>query len=278
MKLLTLNTHSLQEPDYLEKLARFAWTILELRPDLIAMQEVNQTMTAPPAPPELLEGYVPAAGHQIPLLADNHAMHTAHFLRNAGVRCSWTWLPVKRGYGKYDEGLALLSLGAPISDIDVLRLSCRDDYEDWRTRKALGVRLEGKADWFYSIHTGWWADAFREQWEALEQGVSEKRRTAPVWLLGDLNAPPHVKGESYDLIQSSGWADTYALAEERDDGITMRGPIDGWEDQRDGLRIDYILCSEAVSVASSQVVFNGVNGPVVSDHFGILAEIKEEPR
>ena len=45
--------------------------------------------------------------------------------------------------------------------------------------------------------------------------------------------------------------------------------------QREGLRIDYIWRSEALPVARSRVVFNGAGGPVVSDHFGVLAETEE---
>lgn len=276
MKLLTLNTHSLQEADCQEKQALFAQAVCDIRPDLIAMQEVNQTMTAAPASRSMLKGYVPVPGHQIPVLEDNHAMRMAAYFQSAGLSCSWTWLPVKRGYGKYDEGLALLSFGRPIAGADSIPLSPRDDYEDWKTRKALGVRLEGMPDWFYSVHTGWWKDGFPEQWSALEQGAAGKREEGPVWLLGDFNAPAHVRGESYDLVASSGWLDTYGLAREKDGGVTVQGPIDGWPGQREGLRIDYIWCSEELPVVRSQVVFDGTNGPVVSDHFGVLVETREE--
>ena len=276
MKLLTLNTHSLQGRDYPERLAQFVQAVCAIRPDLIAMQEVSQTMTAPPAHPSMGEGCVPAPGCPVPLLEDNHGLRTAASLRSAGLACSWTWLPVKRGYGRYDEGLALFSFGRPIAETSAVLLSPRDDYEDWRTRKALGVRLEGRPDWFYSVHTGWWKDGFPEQWRALEEGVAEKRRAGPVWLLGDFNAPAHVRGESYDRIRASGWLDAWRLADGEDGGITVRGPIDGWPDQREGLRIDYIWCSEALPAARSQVVFDGKNGPVVSDHFGVLLEVEEE--
>ena len=41
MKLITLNTHSLEEPDYEEKLHRFVDVVLAEKPDIVAMQEVN---------------------------------------------------------------------------------------------------------------------------------------------------------------------------------------------------------------------------------------------
>lgn len=281
MKLLTLNTHSLQEPDGPQKLEQFTQAVRELRPDLIALQEVNQPLTAPRVP--LPGGFVPAPGHSIPLRKGNYAWQVVLRLQEAGLPCSWTWLPIKVGYGRYDEGLALISLGAPISSTQVLLVSRKDRYWDWRTRKALAVRLDGRSDWFVSVHMGWWGDSdpFPAQWERLEAGLAELRRQGPVWLLGDFNAPSHVRGESYDRITASGWQDTYPLAAQRDSGITVEGVIDGWRDKLageipDGMRIDYIWCSRPAKIARSQVVFNGKNRPVVSDHYGILVETEED--
>ena len=47
MKLLTINTHSLIEDNYRKKLDIFVDVIYRIRPDIIAMQEVNQTINAP---------------------------------------------------------------------------------------------------------------------------------------------------------------------------------------------------------------------------------------
>lgn len=279
MKLLTLNTHSLQGEDPRRNLERFVQAALEFRPDVIALQEVNQLRTAAPMDAAGRQGYVLARGN-IPLRRGNYAGEAARLLRAAGVSCCWTWLPAKLGYGKFDEGLALLSLSGTIAETDALLLSARDDYTDWRTRKALGIRLEGMPDWFYSVHLGWWGDEdpFRDQWARLEAGAAEKRARGPVWLLGDFNAPAHIKGQSRDLIASSGWRDTYEAAAEKDSGVTVEGAIDGWRDKADseapdGMRIDYIWCSEAQSVKRSRVVLNGT--AAVSDHFGVLAETEE---
>ena len=278
MKLFTINAHSLQERNYPRKLEQFAEGVARERPQLVAMQEVNQTMTAPPAEGALLAGYVPAPGHSIPVRRDNHAAQVAGRLRSAGLPCSWTWLPIKRGYLRYDEGLAVLSLAGPIAQTDAFRLSGCSHYADWRTRKALGVRLEGRKDWFYSVHFGWWNDRrepFSRQWAALEAALAEKKAAGPVWLLGDFNAPAEVRAESYDLIAASGWLDTYRLAGRREGRATIRGAIDGWRGRmggRDGLRLDQIWCSRPQSVALSRVLFDGERGPVVSDHFGLMAE------
>ena len=44
IKLLTLNTHSLIENNYKTKLKIFTDAILQEKPDIIALQEVNQTI------------------------------------------------------------------------------------------------------------------------------------------------------------------------------------------------------------------------------------------
>ena len=60
---MTLNTHSLEEEDYEAKLHAFAEGVCRAEPDIIALQEVNQTQTAAPVDKKDLElyGYVPCA-------------------------------------------------------------------------------------------------------------------------------------------------------------------------------------------------------------------------
>ena len=43
MKLLTLNTHSLAEPGYVEKTEQFIEMLSKEQPDIVALQEVNQS-------------------------------------------------------------------------------------------------------------------------------------------------------------------------------------------------------------------------------------------
>lgn len=282
MKILTLNTHSLQEAHYEQKLRWFVEGILRERPDIIAMQEVNQTFNAELLETNMLEGQYPVPGC-MSIRRDNHAAQVAHLLRQAGVDCYWAWIPVKLGYQRYDEGVAVLSLGRKIRCVDAFPISRTNDYQNWRTRAVLGVQLEGLEDWFYTVHMGWWNDSaerFLDQWKVLNCCIASKRICGTVWLLGDFNAPDTVHGQSYEHIVSSGWYDTWQIARHRDCGITVSGAIDGWREQRkswpeQGVRLDYIWCSQKKEVLSSRVVFNGTKEPVVSDHYGVLIEVKE---
>lgn len=284
MKLLTLNSHSLQEKDHLGKMKCFVALVTRTQPDVVALQEVNQTMTAAELEEDGLEGMVPVPGNVIPVRRDNYAAEVVRRLRDAGMRYSWSWLPVKVGYGRYDEGIALFSLGRNIVQVDSFRISGCCGYHNWKTRKVLGVRVDGRADWFYTVHMGWWGDEkepFRAQWERLNTELSGKKGLGPVWLLGDFNSPAEVRGEGYDCIRASGWLDTYLLAEQRDSGITVKGVIDGWRDKLEnpmnaaGMRIDHIWCSRPKGILRSSVRFDGEKEPQVSDHCGVLVETRE---
>ena len=223
MKILTLNTHSLQEENHKQKLFWFVEGILREKPDIIALQEVNQTADEELMALELLEGQYPIPGC-MQIRKDNYAALVASSLRQAGIDCYWVWLPVKRGYDKFDEGVAILSLGRPIRCVDQFPISRVNDYNNWRTRAALGVQLEGLEDWFYCLHMGWWNDEserFLDQWRILNSCIAAKRMCGNVWLMGDFNAPDTVPGQSYEHIVASGWIDTYKAAHRKEDGITV---------------------------------------------------------
>ena len=116
MKILTLNTHSLMEENYEEKLKQFAEMVKKELPRVFALQEVNQSMSAEEV--EKPEGYVSCGGGKfigitsgtkgkscIRIRKDNHAYRLSQLLRTDGLEYEWTWIGAKVGYGKYDEGL-----------------------------------------------------------------------------------------------------------------------------------------------------------------------------
>lgn len=279
MKLVTINTHSLIEENYPEKLNQFVDFICKETPDLIAMQEVNQSVSAP-VWDNPLSGFSPSLKCMTPITNDNHALQAAVQLHANRLPYYWTWLPVKLGYGRYDEGLAIFSK-TPITDVDVFYISSFQDYQYWKTRQILGVKVAGCKDWFYTVHMGWWndeEDPFPSQWERFKKHLEAKNHSYNTWLLGDFNSPSEVRNEGYDLIKKSGFFDTYLLAQMKDDGFTVEGIIDGWRDKIDnsdaskGMRIDHIWCKRQTSVRSSLVIFNGQKEPIISDHFGVMIE------
>ena len=182
---------------------------------------------------------------------------------------------MKLGYDKFDEGIALMSL-SPIIETDTLPVSKINDYRNWKTRKIIGIRTENAPEeWFYSVHYGWYGDIeepFQRQWERTSVYMKNRGR---VWLMGDFNSPSEVRNEGYDKIKADGFFDSYTLSEKKDSGITVGRVIDGWREKltsTEGMRIDHIWCSKRVGITSSEVIFNGRNYPVVSDHYGVIIE------
>ena len=165
MKILTLNTHSLAEENATEKMELFAGILEKEQPEVMAFQEVNQTMAEPFINEKEVCGYQPVKGFEGKMRRDNYGASLAEALRKKGLSYYWTWIPVKVGYDKYDEGLAIFS-ESPILSSCVFNLSASDDYYNWKTRKTLGIHTE--KGWFFTVHMGWWKDEeepFKAQWE-----------------------------------------------------------------------------------------------------------------
>ena len=273
MKLLTLNTHSLIEQNYQRKLLDFVRAVSMEKPEIIALQEVNQTISAKAVEGRINE-YFPCRDN-ITIRSDNHVFNAAQLLCKNGVDYYWTYLPIKNGYGRFEEGLAIMSLN-PIIETEIITVSGIDDYNNWKTRKLIGIRTQNYPDeWFFSVHYGWWDDEeepFAKQWQKTDMYMKKHNR---VWLMGDFNNASDVANQGYDIILNSGWYDSYTLAENKDNGVTVAKAIDGWKDKVSidiGMRIDQIWCSQKASVESSKVVFNGINYPIVSDHYGVVID------
>ena len=255
----------------MDKIKQLADFILEHQFDFISLQEVNQSMKAEAVADSELSHYYSAEQEAV-IRQDNYAYLLQKELNESYY---WTWVPVHVGFVKYDEGLAILSK-TPITEALSEYVSQMRDYENYRTRKILGVHTvaEGKDIWFVNGHYGWWKDEepFRGQWDQTELTLAQHRQSL-MFIMGDFNNVAEIRGEGYDYVVRKGWHDLYLSAEERDEGATVVKAIAGWENNKKPLRIDYIFSSKPVQVRSSTVVMNGKNGPVVSDHYGVAVDL-----
>ncbi len=256
MKIMTLNTHSLSEENGLEKLNKVAKFIQDNDVDVIALQEVNQSINADSVmAPSSYRGC-----HQ--LKSDNYALALSSYLEDY----QWSWMPIKIGFDKFDEGLAIFSKTAIVSTEEFV-LTNTDDYYNWKKRAALAIESNGV--WIYTVHFGWWDDEdepFVHQWETLMNHVQDKKN---VYIAGDFNAPDDRRKESYDYILQNGWIDTRTLAKEVKGKETIPGKIAGWDQEEKGMRIDYIMSNKKRLIKSHQVIFDQDR---VSDHYGIILE------
>lgn len=264
MMFMTLNTHSLSECDEKNKLQTIENFILNHDVDVICLQEVNQSMTAKSVSTD--KSYV---GRDI-IKEDNYALGLSQLL---GDQYNWNYIPVKVGYGKFDEGVAIFSK-YPIVNSENTLLTQTNDYTFWKKRNSLGVEIvkENTHFWVYTAHLGWWNDdeePFIKQWHKLNVVANKE---VPVYLAGDFNAPDIIPNQSYETIKEDGWFDTRDLADDAQGRFTAQGKIDGWDEAVDGMRIDYIWCNKKEHVKSHHVIFDGTHEDVVSDHFGLFME------
>ncbi|WP_042273139.1 endonuclease/exonuclease/phosphatase family protein [[Clostridium] dakarense] len=261
MKILTLNCHSWQEDKQLEKIKYIAKNINKNNYDVIALQEVSQKITSKVVYENIKE--------------DNFALVLQKELEKLGnFNYNFFWDMCHIGYDIYEEGLCLMTK-LPIHKKESFFITNSNDYNFWKTRKIvkLKVSYEGEEISFYSCHLGWWHDEeepFINQADKLLENIKEENRT---FIMGDFNNNANIKNEGYDYLCKN-LVDTYSLAINKDDGVTVEGNIAGWDYNNEKLRLDLILSNKKVEVLSSNVIFNNINKDIVSDHYGVEVEVK----
>ncbi len=286
MKLITLNTHSLLEENYETKLRDFVDVVIKEEPDIFALQEVNQSLLMQIVEGQDMFGYVESTGMDVSIREGNHALSVAELIKKAGKQYYWTWVPIKKGYKTFEEGLALFSK-YQITETREFYVSKTNDYNNWRSRMVLGIKNDKYVNtWFFSAHFGWWddeKDPFYYQWDVADSTIKEIIGEDLCYIMGDFNSPDRVPNQGFDYVKNTGWYDTWEMAEYKDSGLTVDHVIDGWHDRVDiesveanGMRLDYIWCNKKVNVKTSEVVFNGKKYNVVSDHYGVMVDIEQE--
>lgn len=250
MKLLTLNCHSWQEEDTLQKLTELAQTIAEKSYNVVALQEVSKSNEA---------------GHA------NYAELLVQKLHDLGEKdYTFIWDMSHFGYEIYEEGVAIITKH-PVKSHDSFFITDQHDMDNWKTRKIVQavIDINGEPASFFSCHLGWWQDEEEPAKKQLDRLLSRAASKELTFLMGDFNGDAAVRNENYDYLLAAGFWDTYILASEKDEGYTVKGKIDGWDGNKKDLRIDYIFVNKPIEVISSKVIFNGIHKPVVSDHFGV---------
>lgn len=264
MKILTLNTHSLADNNNPANCHILCGVIEKERPDIIALQEVNQYIEKERVP--IIKGYVPVG--EIPLKESNFALSMHKILTAMKLDYQFSWLGMKKGYDKFDEGICIFS-SSPIKEARSLLLSNTPDYNNFKKRMALLVETEKGV--FINCHLGWEYDPeepFGNQVRRLNACFNFKKQ---MYLMGDFNVPAGSDG--YKMITHYGWYDTFLLAKERIGEATITGKIDGWEENKSSLRIDYIFVNRNIEIKKSEVLFNGIKIPQISDHFAVMVSL-----
>lgn len=257
MNLLSLNVHAWLEENQDEKLEHLAETIIEKDYDVIALQEVNQTISAPKVSGELGK--------------DNYGLVLLDLLRQRGLTAySYYWSISHIGYGIYDEGIAILTK-YKVLEAEGFYTSKSQDIHAIDSRKIIRLKLEvnNRSLEVYSCHMNLPTSQRESQIDNLRRLVDHSHFSGLKIFMGDFNTDALGNPEDYQTILSQGLLDTYQLAKEKDSGVTVSKSIDGWKGQNQGKRLDYVFVNQEVPVQSSRVIFDGENKPIVSDHFGL---------
>lgn len=257
MKLLTLNCHGWMEENSRRKIKIIASAILKNGYDVIALQEVNQS--------------IGAGKRNGSIQPDNYAFVILQELTALGCNdydMFWDFSHI--AFDKYEEGLCVMTKHRIVKKhsfcISQSLCSC-----EWKRRKTVGVSIDyhGMILDFYSCHLGWWDDneePFRYQADQLLAYINKERLA---FLLGDFNNNANIRNEGYDYLVNRGLHDTFGLSEKTVGSITVEGRIDGWEENCQGMRLDWILVNQRIRIRSSAVIFNDIHYPIVSDHYGV---------
>ena len=261
MKLLTLNVHAWLEANQAEKIEILAETIVEKGYDIIALQEVNQLMSSPAISPTLKQ--------------DNYGVILLNKInQRVAQKYSLFWSNSHIGYDKYDEGIAFLTR-LPVYDVDAFYCSQHQRLDSILSRKIIGLTVEylGQLVECYSCHINLPNCDGENQLDNVRYIVERSQSANLKILMGDFNTDAISDQQAYQQIKSLGLFDTFEMAEQKDSGITVEKAIDGWKGHSQEKRLDYIFLNQAKRVLSSQVIFNGKNKPIVSDHFGVEVDL-----
>ncbi|WMJ81733.1 endonuclease/exonuclease/phosphatase family protein [Clostridium sp. MB40-C1] len=260
MRILTLNCHSWQEEKQIEKIKYLAKIIHQNNYDIIALQEVSQSINSKVLFDNIKE--------------DNFMFILMKELERLGeTRFKFLWEFAHIGYDKYEEGISILTKHH-IKAKESFYVSKSKDQNYWKTRKIIKCKIvyNNKPISVYSCHLGWWDDKeedFKFQANKLLEHVKEDETCI---LMGDFNNDAFLSNEGYDYIIDKNIKDIYSLAKSKDNGVTIIGKIDSWEGNN--MRLDLILSNKNLKVEYCKVIFNGIRGEIISDHFGVEAKIE----
>ncbi|MGL4740283.1 MAG: endonuclease/exonuclease/phosphatase family protein [Sarcina sp.] len=262
MKILTLNCHSWQEEKQIEKIKYLAKIISEKGYDIIALQEVSQSIEA---------AYIHS---ETTLKEDNFLVILISELRK--LRCNdydFYWSYGKVGYDTFEEGLGILTKYKILENKSEY-MSISNDIKNWKSRKVIKTKVDynGKEISICSCHLGWWVDK-EEPFKNQVDNLINFTKNEDCIILGDFNNDANIRNEGYDYLKDKGLIDTYEIAKSKDLGLTVGGKIDGWNDELEK-RLDIIFTNFKVNVESSNVVFNGKNKDIISDHYGVQVELE----
>lgn len=280
MKVLTINVHGWLEENSYKKIKILAEVIAKNDYEIIALQEVNQLMVnEETSHPFFIKSK--NEDNLIPLKKQNYAVILIKELEKLGKKYHWSWSANHIGYNKYDEGLSILSKSKQLTE--TITVSEKADYDTIATRNVMKaiVKIDGEEWIILNGHFSWWKDeknnhVFKNEWDKMRKHLKDIDKHNII-LMGDFNNEAELSNQGYEYILETVpfLKDSYTSAENKSGYATMVAGIDGWEEALIDKRIDFIFVSENIKVIESNVIFDGENEAIISDHFGVEVIFKK---
>jgi len=271
--ILTVNLHTYQETDQIQKFEFLSDVIAEMDIDFVAFQECAQHKSSP-----IVSGII---------RDDNMAMIISSKLKeNYNVDYNYQWDWAHYGWDVWEEGVAVLSKYQSI-DTDSKYISTITASNNITSRKVIYGSYQTPKGIinFFSAHTHWRTTTTDEeqniQINNIKLMVSEKEtvNTLPSFVCGDFNVNPtsdYPWSEGYNtMVLNNIFIDTF-LKIYTDANTkpalsiynTIGGDFPG--------RIDYIFMknNSHFTIEDSQIIFTKNIIGTISDHYAVITKIK----
>ena len=269
MKMMTLNCHSLLDYNPERQIQELVDQIVREEIDVFSLQEVNQSRLNFSVGKKTLvkQGYHRAEDDLSVVKADNFAYRLSLALSRVKLKFNWSWLKVREA-GDLEVGTAVFSR-LTLDQVKKINLETSQillaSLNDEDHTVVCSATFNGQAPYI-----------FEQEWDNFQLALKQYRLMHdPIYVLGDFNVDAETDEHHYSEMCKC-FTDTYHTAISKGDGMTVRGSLNGWDDHGISQRVDYILTSDEAEVSYSRVCFDGILGPRISSHAGILIEVQKE--
>lgn len=258
---MTLNLHSYQEDNQLEKFERIADKIVEMDVDVVCFCEASQRIDRTYLNDLIRED------NAIKLICD-------HVNQKTQDHYQFYWDFSHYGFRIYEEGIGILSR-KKVKNIETRFISSTTDPFNFKSRKIMKAVIEGKKEDInlFSVHLGWGADeceSYYGQLDRLDHWVQEDKQSYNL-IAGDFSND--FATEYYDAIVHKNYIDQYIQAKpEGSRDYTFINPS-GFEFRNSSkVRIDYVFSTNDKYKAVDAKRFF-LEEDRVSDHAAVYVEI-----
>ena len=252
LRLITLNLHCLEEHNIEDKQKFICDEIIRKEVDIILLQEVAQFSDSK----ILFEN----------IKESNYGYKLQQLLHLKGHEYFYYFETIKHSFGKYDEGVAILSK-YELNDVQGNFISKSNDYDFWRTRKMIKgeLVLPNQTISIVSSHLGW-TDKYEVFEDQVDRVLSHLDNNQLIIMAGDFNVSPKTKEYSY--LINSGLKDLYGSSPKYVFDSTHVSDMDLHVGET---RIDYFFSNQNLEVLKREMLFKENR---VSDHNGVYIELK----